>query len=309
MVKRLLSDVARNKLYLDCLNGKFDEVLDSVRNAPYEMDYSFLQMYLSRSCHWGHIDSVSHIWYRYVMRSKVLIIKPSLLCDMSNLALNEGKHFLPEQICEHYKQFYSKYTNDGENRLLEYDLLRIKVESFAKGTSQKTNFREKWKVFLEDVDNYFPTEMEFRVRDYPHLTKSMETAPTDTLMSILFNEGKKNIMNNTTLPLLLNMILLQPQHHISFKTALFERFHQAHRSLNYDDTFTILFRLSKGDGYRLNKLMEYARENQMPRLSALSSKMFLEGIRDTNYAFNAREFRKMLTQGISRSSALEGSTA
>lgn len=286
VAKRLSGDAARKALYLDCLNRKFDDVLKAVRNIQAsDMDYAFLQLYLSRSCQWGHISSVTHIWDKYVLRSNMLVVKPSLLCEIGNLALNEGKHFLPPQLYQHYVRFFARSMPGEGGQQIEYELLRIKTESFAKGTMDKTRFREKWKVFLEDIDHHLPPTIGLRVRDFPYLSQSIKSEDSETLLQLLFNQNKLDFKNRTTAPLLLNMIIMRSPQSIEAKIGLFEKFHEIHRSLNYDDTLTILFRLCKGDGYRLSKLWQFAEKQGLTPLSSVASKAFKEGIKDTEYCF------------------------
>lgn len=287
MPRRFLSEATRNTLYLDCMNRKFDDVLRVVRStSANEMDYAFLQLYLSRSCQWGHIASVTHIWDKYVLRLKMMTVHPSLLCEIGNLALNEGKHFLPPQIYHHYVKFFSGTMPIDEEQRIEYELLRIKVESFAKGTMLKTRFREKWKVLLEDMDHHLSSAMELRVRDFPYLTKSVQLEDNEMLMKLLFDQNKLDIKNRSTAPLLLNIILSQPQQSIESKISLFEKFYDTHRSLKYDDTLTILFRLCKGDGYRLSKLGQMVEEKGLNPLSSVALRAFTNGIKDTEYSFD-----------------------
>lgn len=262
--RRYLSEVTRGALYLDCLNRKFDNVLKVVRSTPAkEMDYAFLQTYLSRSCQWGHIDSVSHIWYRFVMRHNMVVIKPSLLCDIGNLALNEGKHFIPGQLYRYFVKFYGKTLTMEQRQAMEYELLRIKVESFAKGTMNKTSFREKWKVFLEDIDHRFPPSMVFRARDFPNLGNSLRHEQYGSLLTLLLGQNKIDINNGSTAPLLLNLILMYSLQGVPIKLDLFEKFHGSHRMLSYDDTLAILLRLCRNDPYDLSKLTKYADDNEL----------------------------------------------
>ncbi|QLQ82077.1 hypothetical protein HG537_0G03320 [Torulaspora globosa] len=255
---------ARNTLYLDCLNRKFDNVLKRVRSIPArDMDYGFLQFYLARSCHWGHMESVSYIWYRYVLRSNVLIIKASLLCDIGNLSLNEGNYFIPVHLHEYFSKIYAKSLGPEERQSMDFELSRIKVESFAKSTSTKTGFREKWKVFLQDIDQRFPTNMRFRARDFTNLGKSLRNEEVDVLMSLLFDQNNISIRSVTTGPLLLNLILMYSTQNVSYKLGLFEKFYKTHRLLNYDDTLTIMLRLCRDDAYNLGKLNKFIQDNRI----------------------------------------------
>lgn len=292
--KRSLSQASLNQLYLKVLNRRFDEALSLIRQVPMtDMDYAFLQTFLSRGCYWGHIESVSHIWYKYVRRHPILTIDPELLCSIGNLALNENKHFIPEQLYVHYKKFHARRRNSGDP--CEYELLRIKVENFAKGTMQKTKFREKWKVYLQDMDNQLPTSSKISVRDFPFLTKSMAETSKEEVMEMMFKTNRISIHNRSTLTLLLNMFLLQPNHHIASKIEYFQTFSEVYKSLDFDDSFAILFRQCKGDGYRLSKLLDYAREHGVIKLSPIASRAFLEGISNSDYHFKAHDYADLLT--------------
>lgn len=296
--RRCLSDAQRKGILLNCLNNKFDKALETIRKVPpSEMDYSILQTMLSRSCHWGHIHTVNHIWYKYVRREHALVVSPPLLCDIATLALNEGKYYLPKQLHYHFKKFFSNEGNLTESRTMEYELVRIKVESFAKGTMTSTDFREKWKVFLEDVDHYFPSDQEFCIWDYTHLTESLSNADDDKIMTMLFTEDLIKVKNTTTLPLLLNMILLQARHHIEYKLTLFKTFHQLYRTLNYDDTLAILFRQCEiaKDGYRMNTLIDYVKDNGMPQLSPIATRILTRGMKSTEYSFKLDQYSGLLS--------------
>lgn len=287
ITKRLMSEATRKALYLDCMNRRFDDVLKAVRNIKAEdMDYAFLQLYLTKSCRWGHIGSVSYIWDKYVLRSNMMTVGPSLLCDMGNLALNESKYFLPPQLYQHYMRFFSYNSPGDEGDEVEYELLRIKVESFAKGTMHKTRFREKWKVLLEDMDHRLSPAAKLSVRDFPYLGQGVRFEDNALLMKLLFDQNKLEIKNKSTLPLLLNMILLQGSQTIDSKVSLFEKFHETHRSLDYDDTLTILFRLCKGDGYRLSKLRQLIEDKGLNLSSSVALRAFSDGIKNTEYSFS-----------------------
>lgn len=294
IIKRLLSQEALNRMYLNVLNRRFDETLSELRKIPMkQMDYSFLQTYLSRSCYWGHIESVSHIWYKYVRRYPVLTVDPELLCNIGNLALNENKYFIPEQAYLHYKKFHAKMR--GCQDPCEYELLRIKVESFAKGTRNKTKFREKWKVYLQDIDNQLPSFIKIRVRDFPFLTESMAETSKEEVTEMLFRQNRILVHNGCTLTLLLNMFLLQPQHHIADKMEIFQMFSEVSRSLDYNDSFAILFHQCKHDGYRISKLIGYAKELGITKLSPVASRELVEGISESSYDFATSDYEDLLT--------------
>lgn len=233
---------------------------------------SFLHIFLAKSVQNAHVASVDFLWYRFVMGRKVLAVKPDILCGIGSVALHGNKPFIPPQLCQHFESLYGRDTT-----LTEYrdELLRIRVESFAKTTGSSTTFREKWKVFLEDIDNRVNPANSLRVRDFPYLAESVKYADRELLDQLLFSENKLTIKNETTLPLLLNMILLQSKIETDFKIGLFCGFHSMYKTLNHDDSVCILFRLLRGDPYRSNKLMQYLTANFV-NVPPFAAKYFLE---------------------------------
>ena len=300
--------LTRKQLYCNLLNRQFDTVLHQLRTTPTDaLDYNFLQLYLAQSCRWGHVASLDFIWYKYVMRHHVLIIRPAQLCQISSIALSSGKNFMPEQIFYYFKKMYGRKferggvpINDGamsQYALWEYELSRLRFESFVKGVGEKNGFVSKWKVFVKDMDNELPVSTRFSVRDFPYLIGSLGRDPEadeSFVTNLLFSSGDHHnhnykIRNPSTFVLLLNIVLLQPQFTRQFKLDLFYRFFETRRSLNYDDTFTILFKLFKGDGYQLTKLAALARDqnnsgaDSINNLSALATRHLLEGLKGTKF--------------------------
>lgn len=290
--RRFLTQSTREQIYLDIMNCRFNNALEVVRKAPKkELDYELLQTFLSRSCQWGHIQSVDYIWHRFVMGLSVLVVNPNLLCDIGNLALHEKKGFIPDQLYIHYTKFHSDKRNKQDP--CRYELLRIRVESFARGTLNKTTFTEKWKVYLEDMDNQLAPMIEIKVRDFPFLTKAMEHCSKHELMELLFTRGEVPVKNQHSLSLLLNMFLLQPNQQLGFKIACFQKLLEIHL-LELDDSLAILFRQCRNDGYHLSRLMDFAREKGIMRLSPIASKAFLEGISGTDYHFKTKDYADLL---------------
>ncbi|CCD24256.1 Pet122p NDAI_0C05970 [Naumovozyma dairenensis CBS 421] len=255
--RRYINDDARKRLFLNCLNRNFDQVLTEVRGIPRdEMDSNFLQLYLIKSCQWGHMDSIEYIWYKYVTQWKALTVPPKLLCDIGNICISYNKTYIPKQLYAYFNAVYGKRDNKSLRSKTEdhYALLRIRVESFAKGTLHTTKFREKWKVYLEDIDNnpYFNDVTNnhlIKVRDFPYLTQSMNhSCDEETASNILFGENRIAIKNPRSLILFLNMILLQDGtiFSTSFKTSVLKRFQQVYQSMELpNDTLTILKTLSR----------------------------------------------------------------
>ncbi|SCU99745.1 LANO_0F03444g1_1 [Lachancea nothofagi CBS 11611] len=268
-----LSLNVRQTLFARCLNLEFDALLCQVKKLPLnQLEEAFLHLFLAKSVQHAHVPSVDFLWYRFVMGRKVLMVKPSMLCGVGAVALNGNKPFIPPQVCTHFENFFGEESGVDEYR---NELLRIKVESFAKSTSCKVSFREKWKIFLEDIDNVVQPNCEIRVRDFPYLTQSLEHADRELLEQLLFHENKISIHNSSSLPLLLNMALLQPKLDADFKIRLFCEFRDTHKSLDYNDSISILFRVLRSDVYRSTKLMQYLTNNCLT-VPPLGAKCFLD---------------------------------
>lgn len=297
--RRFISEDVRKGLYIRCLNREFDQVLSEIRGIPkQEMDYGFLQLYLAKSCQWGHIESVDYLWHKYVLSNHVLVIRPHILCAMSSLALANDKHFIPEQIYQYFIELYGNDTNEDVYLQWKYELLRLKIESFASGTADKTSFSEKWKVLLQDMDQILPISTHFHVRDFPYLIRSVrKDISQDTLVKMLFSQLSINIKNPSTLPLLLNIILLQPQFTKTFKLNLFKNFIETHSQMQYDDSLMILFKLLQQDGYNLSQLIDIMTKQFNNKtellLSNVTSRLLIEGIRDTEYHYRLQEFPQL----------------
>ncbi|CAR30336.1 hypothetical protein ACU8KH_05886 [Lachancea thermotolerans] len=272
--KELLSADIRRGLFARCLNLEFDSLLNDVRKLPLDrLEESFLHLFLAKSVQHAHVPSVDYLWYRFVMGRKVLMVKPRLLCGIGAVALHGSKPFIPRQLCMHFEKFYGE--SDGLAQYHE-ELLRIKVESFAKSAGSSISFREKWKVFLEDIDRNVDETCVFRVRDFPYLAESAANADRDLLAQLLFEENKIAIKNRWTLPLLLNLALLQPRLDADFKIRIFSTFYETHKSLDYTDSVCILFQTLRDDVYRSTKLMQFLTERRIS-LPPLAAKYFMSG--------------------------------
>ncbi|XDT41103.1 Hypothetical protein J6898_02616 [Nakaseomyces glabratus] len=248
----------RKQLYLQCLNREFAQVLAKVRGMSTEsLDYNFLQMYLGRSCQWAHVPSIDYLWMRFVMKEPLLLVRPQVLCGMATIALNNDKGFLPSQLLKHYTMNYLNKRHISYDDPVLYHLNRVKVESFAKGTKDRTTFMEKWKVFLQDIDDKFPTSYKFRIRDYMNLSQASRTATQERLGSMLFDQDQITIKNPTSMSLLLNIILLHKGISTDYKLAIFEQFlRSSNGAALIDDSIQILLRLVDGNSSQLRNLLE-----------------------------------------------------
>lgn len=247
------------QLYLQCLNREFDAVLSQVRGLPVEqLSHDFLQLYLAKSCQYAHAPSIVYLWNRFVLNKGVLVIKPQLLCEMGSVALHSGHLFIPPRLLTHYNKHHTpkgRFVVDS----CSYELSRLKVESFAKGTVSSKLFRERWKVFLEDIDNKFPVTNNYRIRDYMYLADSIRSTPEDKLKYIadlLFQRKKLVVKNPTSMSLLLNIILTYPALALSHKFAIFDQFlGTMGAGIQMDDTVAILAHAVKTDRLQLEELM------------------------------------------------------
>lgn len=295
----------RKELYMRCLNRDFDSVLSTLRKLPDEqLDYEFLHIYLERSCQWGHMASVDYLWHRYVLDSKVLVVRPHLLVQMGNLALASNRLFVTQQIYRYFEELYGKNAYDDEAALRwKYELLRIKVESFARGTLESTTFREKWKVLLEDMDQVLPTSTVLSVRDFPYLREALKYALATGSMDVpaldemLFTETKISIRNSSTLPLLLNLALAQGHFSPPAKVDLFKRFFSSHPQLPYDDSLCVLARQFRSDGYSLAQILDFVTtlhpEGKITT-SPVARRLLTSGLSDSEYSYKLQEHPELL---------------
>nr|AAB82602.1 Pet122p [Kazachstania servazzii] len=273
--RNVMTNQLRKELYAQCLNREFDKLLPTLRQISVEeMDYSLLQLTLQQSCRWGHIECIDFIWYKYVKRHNSMLIEPKTLCSIGQIALGEGKSFIASDLLGYYKGIYGKGWHDlrpGEFVKWEYELLRIKIEMFAK-TALNRSFSEKWKVFLQDIDNALPASCEYNYKDFPHLVKSYETDQSMTsgkisMLNYLFQDKDISVTNKTTLPLLLNIILLQNEFALDTRLNLFKRFFTTHPSLPILDSIEIM--IHECDGYRICELLDFVSSLQSNNLTKL----------------------------------------
>ncbi|SCW04312.1 LAFE_0H10770g1_1 [Lachancea fermentati] len=285
--RRTLTVDVRKRLFAKCLNREFDTLLEEVRSIPIKtLEESFLSLYLTKSVQYAHVPSIDYLWYRCIIRHNLLVVKPQILCDIGNIALQENKFFMVEQLYKHFTIFHSKCRSSEAYKL---ELLRYKVESFAKGTGDSTTFQEKWKVFIEDIDHQISPEWPLSVHNFPYLTSALEDHGRELPLQLLLSEKKLSIRNKWTLPVLLNMIMLHKNVDQEFKMNLFQLFHQRHKHLNYDETLTILFRNCKDEPYRASSLMDFVKKNGLS-LTHLAAKFFLRSIQGTEYSFRSADY-------------------
>lgn len=292
--RNVMTSELRRSLYAQCLNREFNLLLPRLRQIPSEdMDYTLIQLVLRQSCKWGHMGCINFIWYKYVRRNNSMLIEPNILCEMGQVALGEGKSFMVRDIYTYYTHYYGKLwrrINPREFTYWEYELIRIKTETFAKTTINK-DFSEKWKVFLKDMDNYLPTYCKFSFRDFPELINSYHehyyqnnkdhninkrnnnhsnSNSNEILMSeYLFQDKDIIVKNETTLPLLLNIILLQNNIHLDKRINLFNSFYDIHPRLPAEESLSIL--VHECDAYRVYELLDHLSTNHQDILYNLPS--------------------------------------
>ncbi|KAG0667078.1 hypothetical protein C6P44_001880 [Monosporozyma unispora] len=257
--RNLMSNDLKRELYAQCLNRQFDKLLPTLRQISVEeMDYPLLQLALQQGCRWGHMESIDFIWYKYVKRHNSLLIEPQTLCSMGQIALGEGKSFIAADLYGYYKSIYGKLWREFRPREFiqwEYELLRIKVEMFAK-TAVNRSFSEKWKVFLQDIDHVIPTYCEYSYRDFHYLRKSYELQKgKSNMLDYLFEDKEITVTNETTLPLLLNIILLQNEMAPDTRLNLFKRFYTMHSTLPIIDSIEIM--AHECNGYRICEVLDF----------------------------------------------------
>ncbi|SCV03931.1 LAMI_0H12090g1_1 [Lachancea mirantina] len=276
----VLGPEVRKRLFKLCLNREFDLVLQELQKVSNRLvEESFLNVYLAKSVQWAHVESIDYLWYRYVMREQRLMVRPQILCDIGNISLDANKSFWPGQLCTHFAKVYGQETH---YRRFGIELLRIKVESFAKSTGEKTSFLEKWNVFLEELDQNVSERHSFSFRDFPHLAKALHCEEAEVVTELLFKETKSPVRNPTTLPMLLNMLILHPHLDPDFKLRLFASFHQKHSTLYYDDTALALLQAYRHEPYRSYALFDFMKCRNI-EISAKAVRLFTRNVRGSSY--------------------------
>nr|CAA30439.1 unnamed protein product [Saccharomyces cerevisiae] len=175
ITKRLVTTDVRSRILLSSLNGKMSDALALLRQQQQtSVDVELLHTMLARAAALAHADTIAYMWYQHVMPRR-LPVEGRLLCEMAGVALYQDRLFLPAQFLQHYQAMNRDRRTSPEDELIEYELRRIKVEAFARGTMHSTALREKWKVFLQEMDT-LPGQPPLRLRDFPQMTKAMGIA-------------------------------------------------------------------------------------------------------------------------------------
>lgn len=222
------------------------ETLDSVLTRLRGLSISktnaiFLKKFLDDSLKNKYFLGARYVWYKYVMRSNSIVFTEQELCQLGGLSIENNNSFIPYQICKYYYKFYSK--RKYRNIACEYIIKKNKVEAFAMGTFSKTQFREKWKVFVMDLDNKLPVNVVFNVHDFPFLTKSLayQESREKVIHNIVFSQDKKyQVRNKSSLVLILNMVLLQEDIPIPKKFEFFEEIEKNYKTLDFSSSREIL---------------------------------------------------------------------
>ena len=200
----------RSQILLNSLNGDMPGALALLRQQKQtSMDVELLHTMLARAAALAHANTIAYIWYQHVMPRR-LAVEGRLLCDMAGVALHQDKLFLPAQFLQHYQTMTHHRCTNPESQMIEFELRRVKVEAFARGTMHSTALREKWKVFLQEMDT-LPGRPPLRLRDFPQLVTSMGIATGEREEQAaaleLFERQRLVVKNEWSLPLLLAGIL------------------------------------------------------------------------------------------------------
>lgn len=239
-----------------CLRGNLGEVLREVRKVPKEsIDKSFMQFYLAQSTKYVHWPSISFIWNTFVVRRELMVVRPNILADIAKISVHENKYGFTRTVLRHYNRYYISQRGirwDG----YRYLLLNAHIEIYAKRPNTKANFKKKWHAYIVELDNEL-THYPVSVYDFPNLTTSMRDIPIERLKKWLLNDCKEGSMNPYSMPMFLNMILLQPHVSGAEKIDVFKEFVQktsVDLSRYLQDSVQILFH--ECDGVSMRDLVE-----------------------------------------------------
>ncbi|AET40281.1 Pet122p Ecym_5541 [Eremothecium cymbalariae DBVPG len=235
----------QKSLMQKCLNRQFDQLFEQFRDTHQSScSTELLQVCLSVAAQEGHIKTVKYLWNKFVLKSRILVVRPQVLADIGNLVFHNGEHRILQGISSHYDRFY-RYEKGDEWDRYKYHLRRLVVEGYARYNNDRTPFEKKWKSFKKNVDHEL-SNYPICVWDFPYLTQSMKDMNEYKLTKMLFHTGVQDIFNDCSTTLLLNMILLQPDIHITKKLALFKKFvdlTSCDKTKCFEDTIVILVRL------------------------------------------------------------------
>ncbi|CAI4523086.1 AEL_collapsed_G0023480.mRNA.1.CDS.1 [Saccharomyces cerevisiae] len=250
ITKRLVTTDVRSRILLSSLNGKMSDALVLLRQQQQtSVDVELLHTMLARAAALAHADTIAYMWYQHVMPRR-LPVEGRLLCEMAGVALYQDRLFLPAQFLQHYQAMNRDRRTSPEDELIEYELRRIKVEAFARGTMHSTALREKWKVFLQEMDT-LPGQPPLRLRDFPQMTKAMGIAlaqqDEQAAALALFGRQPLVIKNEWSLPLLLAGVLWHVPGPAQARRVLAE-FRQSYRGLPLLDAELVI----KRRGFEIN---------------------------------------------------------
>lgn len=200
---RCLAELTRK-----CLSGQLRELLVEAKEHPIkQFDRTFLQLYLSQATRYSHWPSIDFIWNRFVQKRQLLVVKPNVLCDIAKLSQFENKVGFTRSLLLHYNKFY-RFERGLEWDRYKYRLLNVHIEMYSRKTFPRVSFKRKWHAFVTEVDNVL-VQYPMSVWDWPNITYSLENVPMSVMTKWLFNDCKEGVLNDTSIPMLLNMILLQ----------------------------------------------------------------------------------------------------
>ncbi|CAG99078.1 Pet122p [Kluyveromyces lactis] len=221
MIRKAVPDFSA--MIKSCVRGEFSDVLKELRSTPRDcMNRTFLQFYLGQSTKYAHWPSISFIWNRFVVRRDLLVVKPSVLADIAKISMHNGKYGFTETLLKHYNRYYASHTGvrwDG----YRYMLLNAHIEMYAKKPNREVNFKKKWHAYISEIDNTL-IRYPISVFDFPNMTASLNGINIDRLKKWLLVDCKEGSLNQHSMPMFLNMILLQSHVTPTEKIELFRDF-------------------------------------------------------------------------------------
>lgn len=244
ITKRLMGTEVRSRVLLSSLNGDMPAALLLLRQQQQAgMDVELLHTVLARAAALAHVDTIAYVWYQHVLPRR-LAVEGRLLCDMAGVALHQDKLFLPAQFLQHHQAV--GLGTGAEAEAVEFELRRVKVEAFARGTMHSTALSEKWKVFLQEMDT-LPGQPPLRLRDFPQLARAVGVAaqqqhPQEQAAALaLFGRQPLVVKNEWSLPLLLSAVLWHVPGPAQARRILAE-FRQCYRGLPLADAEDVIKR-------------------------------------------------------------------